>query len=289
MVNALLWEELCKALQSAGVEDARWDTDQLFYIALGRHYRSLDPDAQLPEETVQALRALAEKRSQRYPLQYLAGEWDFYNITLKLGPGVLIPRADTEIVTEQALRLLADLKAPRVLDLCAGTGAIGCAIAHNRPNAAVTAVELSPQALVYLRQNAAAYGVRVEAGDVRIEAAARPAASAELIVSNPPYVTAEEYAALAPELFFEPEMALVAPEEGLAFYRVIAREYRRVLCPGGWLCFEIGSGEGEAVCAILEQNGYTDISVVPDLSGLDRCVLARRADRPESITKRTVL
>ena len=214
MVTAARRESLLAQLRAAGVPDAEWDLDQLFYIVLGQHYHALDPAVELSRQAEQRLCELVRRRAERQPLQYLAGEWDFYNITLKVGPGVLIPRPDTEIIVEQALRLLQNKNAPDVLDLCAGTGAIGCAVKHNRPDAKVTGVELSPQAFCYLQENAARYGVKAKLGDVRLFARDCAENSMALIVSNPPYVTQDEYKSLEPELYFEPRMALLAEDNG---------------------------------------------------------------------------
>lgn len=276
MVTAKLFENVCTLLKDAGIEDREWDADQLFFIVLGRHYRSLDPNASMPEHSCQKIWQLAEKRAAHTPLQYLAGEWDFYNVTLAVGEGVLIPRADTELIVETALALLQGKEKATVYDLCAGTGAIGCAIAHNLPCAQVTAVELSDKALPYLQKNAARYKVSVCEGDVLHFGQKAARESLDLIVSNPPYVTKEEYKSLAPELFFEPKMALVAEENGLCFYKAIAKDWKNALAPGGWLCFEIGCSQGEAVSGILKENGYTEITVVQDFAGLDRCVTGKK-------------
>ena len=181
--------------------------------------------ARWAEEEQERLDALTQRRCARYPLQYLAGRWPFYGIELAVGEGVLIPRPDTETVVEQALSMLRGVPSPRVLDLCAGSGAIGLAIKQMRPDAVLL------WSSGRMRRCATAVRTR-RAGDRscrRISSATkRPLLrrAVDCIVCNPPYVTAREYETLEPELAFEPREALVAAEEGLAFYRYLAEHYR---------------------------------------------------------------
>lgn len=163
-------------------------------------------------------------------------------------------------------------------DLCSGTGAIALGVATHVPGARVTAVELSPDALAYLRANNAACGCPlcvVQADVLRWQEECAPG-SFDVIVSNPPYIAPEEMAGLQPELFHEPRMALEAPDGGLAFYKHIAPAYFGALKPGGRLILEIGWRQADAVCALCLSAGYEDVSVRSDLSGNPRCVLARR-------------
>ena len=193
-----------------------------------------------------------------------------------MGEGVLIPRPDTETGVEQALAMLQKTPAPRVLDLCAGSGAIGLALKQARPDAAVVLVERSDAALRYCRENAQGKAEVVQADLFGYEKTLPPECF-DCIVCNPPYVTETEYGSLGPELAFEPREALVAAEEGLAFYRYLARAYRRPLAPGGALVLEIGASQGAAVASLLTGCGWEEIGTVRDLGGNDRCVCARRA------------
>lgn len=268
-------------LRAAGIEDDAFEADALLRIVTGRGHLEQDPETPLTAAQSARLEALCARRCTHYPLQYLAGKWPFYGLELAVGEGVLIPRADTECVVEQALALLAPLRAPRVLDLCAGSGAIGLAIASQRPDAQVTLVERSPAALAYCRANAAPFaGVRVAAADIfGFEAALAPDAL-DCITANPPYVTEDEYAALAPELAFEPREALVAAEDGLALYAYIAAHYLPALRPGGALVFEIGAAQRQAVTALLARAGYARIGARRDLGENDRCVFAKKPEKP---------
>jgi release factor glutamine methyltransferase len=271
--------QVCRALAAQGIADADFDAAQLLLLAGAPDYRLL-PDAVLPDAVSDRVAALMARRCAHEPLQYIAGQWDFFDMTLAVGEGVLIPRADTEVVAEAAIEAArqAPTLCPQVVDLCSGTGAIALAVARHVPGAQVTAVELSPQALVYLNQNNAAYGhcVTVVQGDVFAWQSTLAPCSVDVVVSNPPYIADDEMAALAPELAFEPRMALEADDNGLAFYKHIAPAYYPALKPGGWLVLEIGAAQGDAVCALCRAAGYHSVSVCADWGGNPRVVRARK-------------
>ena len=195
---------------------------------------------------------------------------------------MLCPRADTEVVAEAAAGMLEGLAAPRVLDLCAGTGCLGLGIKRFCPGAFVTCVEKSPEAFAYLEQNVrqalpgAAPAVQAVQGDLFTFWQSLPEGQLDLIVSNPPYLTAQEMQQLQPEVAREPSMALEAGEDGLLFYRALARDYRQALRPGGALALEIGWQQRQQVTALLEAAGWADIQCRKDYNGNDRCILARR-------------
>lgn len=276
MVALELYRQITAALAAAEIEDAGYEADLMFRHVTGRSRLTFPQDELLASDAADALRQLCAARCTRRPLQYLFGEWGFYNIVLKVGDGVLIPRADTEVVVEKALELIAPCKAPRVLDLCAGSGAIGLAIKHERPDADVTCVELSPEALYYLRENAAKEGAAVVQADVLGYEQQLPDDYYDIILSNPPYVTDEEYAKLKPELAYEPKMALVATQQGLRFYDYITKAYANKLAKGGWLCFEIGATQCAAVRDFFEKSGYTEMESLKDYGGFDRCVFGKK-------------
>jgi release factor glutamine methyltransferase len=176
--------------------------------------------------------------------------------------------------------------APRVLDLCAGTGCLGLGVKMFCPDARVTSLEKSPEAFAYLEQNAAhaltPLGIASPAaapvqGDLFAYWQALPEGELDLIISNPPYLTAQEMRELQPEVAQEPAMALEAGEDGLVFYRAIAAHYRRALRPGGALALEIGWQQAAAVEQLLREAGWVQIETRKDYGGNDRCVLARRA------------
>lgn len=237
-------------------------------ILLGR-------EAELDGGRRERLAELAARRLRREPLQYLLGEWDFYGRTFAVGEGVLIPRADTETLIEQALAFLQGRPAPTVLDLCAGTGCIGITLAAERPDAAVWAVEKSEAAWQYFCRNNAVYGGRVHGllADALDPPENLPPCF-DLIVSNPPYLTAEEMAGLQPEVAREPAMALDGGTDGLFFYRALTKAYAGRLGPGGMLAYEIGMGQEGPVSEILHNSGLDFICQTPDLHGIIRVVTA---------------
>lgn len=271
-------------LAAAGCPDADYDARELFRAASGRDARL--SDRALTTEEAEKLENLCTRREQREPLQYLCGIWSFLDFDLAVGPGVLCPRADTEVVAEAAANTLTGIAAPRVLDLCAGTGCLGLGVKRFCPAAQVTCVEKSPEAFVYLEKNCRCalkgQGGQTEdllepvQGDLFTYWKSAPEGELDLIVSNPPYLTAEEMRHLQPEVAQEPAMALEAGEDGLVFYRALAQHYQKLLRPGGALVLEIGWQQREAVTALLAANGWADIACRKDFGGNDRCMIARR-------------
>ena len=268
-------------LAAAGCPDADFDAGELFRLAVGQDVRLASEP--LTAAQAERLEALTVRREQREPLQYLCGRWPFLDFELAVGPGVLCPRADTEVVAEAAAQTLAGVKAPRVLDLCAGTGCLGLGVKRFCPDARVTCVEKSLEAFRYLERNVrsalpgAVPAAQAVQGDLFTYWKTLPEGELDLIVSNPPYLTAEEMQHLQPEVAQEPAMALEAGEDGLVFYRGLAAlHYRQALRPGGVLVLEIGWQQRQAVMELLAGNGWADIECRKDYGGNDRCILARR-------------
>ena len=298
-------KEVEARLTAEGCPDADFDARELFRLATGRDVRLSDRPLDAAEAA--KLEELTVRRAAREPLQYLCGSWPFLDFELAVGPGVLCPRADTEVVAETAAEMLAGVEAPRALDLCAGTGCLGLGVKRLCPAAQVVCVEKSPEAYVYLEKNtrlalkgrggstenvldaspfeepAFDWGMKPTRaaepvkGDLFTYWESLPEGQLDLIVSNPPYLTAQEMGELQPEVAKEPAMALEAGEDGLVFYKAIAEHYQKALRPGGALALEIGWQQREAVEALLEANGWVDIACRKDLGGNDRCVMARRA------------
>ena len=266
-------------LTAAGCPDADFDAGELFRLVTGQDARLADMP--LTAEQAAKLEALTARRATREPLQYLCGSWPFLDFELAVGPGVLCPRADTEVVAEAAAQMLAGVQAPKVLDLCAGTGCLGLGVKRFCPEADVTCVEKSPEAFRYLKKNAVSAlkqgTARAVEGDLFTYWQGLPEGELDLIVSNPPYLTAAEMRQLQPEVAREPAMALEAGEDGLVFYRALAEHYQNALRPGGALALEIGWQQREAVTALLAANGWVDIACRKDYGGNDRCILARRS------------
>ena len=214
------------------------------------------------------------------PLAYVLGEWDFYGMTLYVDKNVLIPRDDTCAVTALAIQQAMFLdESPRILDLCTGSGCIGLAIAHRVKDAKVTLADISREALAVAKRNVAAQKLSGRVVCTQVDALAQPKAflgKYDLIVSNPPYITTQEMLELPESVKnFEPHLALHGGGDGLDFYRAIAANFRNALKPGGYLCFEFGMGQGDAVCAILEENGYTVLERSRDYNDRERAVIGR--------------
>ncbi len=210
------------------------------------------------------------------PLQYLLGEWEFFGLPFAVGEGVLIPRPDTETLVETGLSLLHGIPGPTVADLCAGSGCVGIALASQRPDAAVYALERSEQAFGYLQTNIEknhAQGVQALLCDVLSPPALPPL---DLVVSNPPYIPRCEMETLQPQVRHEPWMALFGGEDGYDFYRLLPALYLPRLKPGGAIAFEVGYNQAEQVSGLLTAAGYTGVGTGHDLAGIARVVYGRK-------------
>lgn len=234
-------------------------------------------DKPAPGHQTDLLLKMCERRKNGEPLQYLLGEWEFYGLPFKLGKGVLIPRQDTEALVDKALELLKPVKYPKVLDLCSGTGCIAVAIAHNRPDADVTALEISDAAYGYLEKNISLNSVSVNPVKADLKDYSHPAALT-MLVSNPPYIPKETLATLQAEVQREPRKALDGGKDGLDFYRLIAKNYLSQIAAGGWICLEVGRGQSGMVAKLLEEAGCAEISTHKDYNGIERVVYARKKE-----------
>ncbi|MCL1952904.1 MAG: peptide chain release factor N(5)-glutamine methyltransferase [Oscillospiraceae bacterium] len=220
--------------------------------------------------------ALVSRRASGEPLQYILGEWEFYGLRFAVGPGVLIPRPETELLVEVALneQLTMNNEQFTVVDLCAGSGCVGLSIAHHCPNAKVYLVELSGEALPYLRENAEAYqNAEVIAADVLN--CSLFIVHCSLILANPPYVRSDELASLPPEVRREPRVALDGGADGLKFYRALAERWLPRLAPGRLLACECGDGQAADIAAMFTPHAT---SIMKDFNGIDRVVLARKQE-----------
>lgn len=204
------------------------------------------------------------------PLQYVIGRWDFYESEFHVGRGVLIPRPETEELTELVIDNAKRLCSPVVFDLCSGSGCIGISIAKALPSSTVYCVEKSEKALQYLLKNAESISnVKVVNSDINYPSDIK---NADIIVSNPPYIKSSNLSALQSEVQYEPPMALDGGADGLDFYRIIAEKWNSNLKENGMLFLEIGEDQGEAVYEILEKQGFKEIEVIKDMYGNNRMV-----------------
>lgn len=254
-------------LAARGVDSPRVDAELILARALGLSRIELytQHDRPLTDEERAHARELVQRRGKREPLAYVLGDWDFRRLTLKTDARALVPRPETEIVVERALARLEGLEAPRVLDVGTGSGAIALAIKDERPDAEVTATDISPGALELAQANAGGRAVRFLQADL-VDGVEGPF---DLVVSNPPYVLARELESLPAELAWEPRGALV--DEGQT--ERLARDARSVL--DGWLILEIHEERGSVISDALRTLGYETVGVAADLAGRPRVVEAR--------------
>ena len=214
------------------------------------------------------------------PLAYVLGEWEFYGLKIQVSPDVLIPRDDTCALVQLAISQALFLpESPRILDLCTGSGCIGLAIASRVKDARVTLADISKEALAMAKKNAANNHLAPPIACIQADAL-KPVApflgKFDMIVSNPPYITSWEMEQLPDSVAkYEPHLALFGGEDGLDFYRSIAKNYKSALKPGGYLAFEFGMGQGDDVCKILKANGYTILERTRDYNDRERAVLAQ--------------
>ena len=267
-------------LQGKGVESPRLNAEILIGHALGlkRMQLYLQFERPLVEAELEKIRPLVRRRGLREPVQHIVGETDFSGLKLKVDRRALIPRPETELLIETVVGRFA-VPPARVLDLGTGTGAIALALARAWPEAAVTAVDASAEALDLARENATATGFAARVAFAPSDWFAQlPAGSLfDVIVANPPYLSAEETAEATPEVRnFEPAQALTAGEGGLAALRVILGDAPRFLAPGGLLALETGVAHHAELLRLATAGGFPRVESLPDLTGRDRFVLAWR-------------
>ena len=312
-----LYKKGTEMLKEANIENPSVDAFYLLEYAAGlnRTRYLMYKDQQVTELNIRQYTDLIEKRMTRIPYQYITGLADFAGLTFEVNPSVLIPRLDTEVLFEKALRNMG----PKayVLDLCTGSGALGISLKRYRPDIHMVLSDISEDALrvaaanvghnhmeVAEKLNKAAdpgdieygydlnFNIRLIRSDVFDQMAAEEKDAGperamvgkfDMIISNPPYVTDDEYESLMPEVRdHEPKLALTAGADGLDIYRRIAEDAPDFLKDNGKLLLEIGSGQADSVSSLLKENGFSDIEVVKDLAELDRVIICQKAGRKEN-------
>lgn len=239
-----------------------------------------DRDMYAGEEVVRNMEDAVRRLLNEEPLPYILGEWEFYGLTLFVNKNVLIPRDDTVAVASLAINQGIFLPhEPRILDLCTGSGCIGLAVATRIKDARVTLADISKDALAVAKKNITAHKLSARVSCIQADAL-KPAPAFlgkfDMIISNPPYITAGEMQELPRSVAdYEPHLALFGGEDGLDFYRSIAENYTAALKPGGFLALEIGDTQGDDVCRILEDQGYTILERTRDYNDRERAVLAQ--------------
>ena len=268
-------------LSEAGCDAPAFDAMRIFEMCfnLTRQDIILLRDAFANETDASKFFELIRQRASGRPLQYILGRWNFMGNEFKVGEGVLIPRDDTEVLVNATLECVKDVNEPRILDLCTGPGTIAITLAKQRPDATVVAVELSEVAFSYLEKNIRLNDVKNVTPvqfDVLLGYDSFEYDNFDIIVSNPPYIPTSDLNGLQLEVQNEPQMALDGGNDGLKFYRAIAKDWIKWLKNDGHICVEVGQGQAQDVNAIFENVGLSNITIKLDLNKMERVVQAKK-------------
>ena len=268
-----------RRLREAGVESAQLEARELVCAAAGKTREQFYRDMSLytSGSVEEKLAVLVERRLAGEPVAYLIGEWEFYGLTLTVDPHVLIPRMDTEVLAERAILLAREAgEGARVLDLCAGSGCVGLAVAANVPGCRVVLADISEGALKICKQNIRRCELNARVTCLQADALTPPEAALwdfDVIACNPPYIPTGDLAGLDVSVRdYEPHSALDGGADGLDFYRAVAGRWGKALRLGGSLLFEVGVGQGGDVQSLLKENGYVDVRATQDTQGIWRVV-----------------
>ncbi|SFP19936.1 release factor glutamine methyltransferase [Oscillibacter sp. PC13] len=273
-----LYLDIRQQLRQAGIEAATLEARELVCFGTGKSREELTRDGGLyaSPELEHRVRGLVERHLAGEPVAYLIGEWEFYGLPLDISRDVLIPRPDTEVLAEQAIGYIKTLGECRVLDLCAGSGCIGLAVAAQVPEARVVLGEYADGALKICRQNIRRNGLSGRVVPMQTDAREKPDKALgefQCIISNPPYIPRADIAGLDTSVRdYEPHLALDGGADGLDFYRTISEKWKNCLMPGGRLYFEVGAGQADDVLRIMRTQGFGDIQIVKDLHDIPRVV-----------------
>lgn len=273
-------EGAARQLAQAGIANGRGEAEMLLgrLLSCQRSEIYLRDSEEFDTGSARTLGLWLLRRAGGEPVQYVLGEAAYRDLLLEVGPGVFIPRPETELLVDETLEFLADVRAPRILECCTGSGAIGLAIASERADAMVVMTELSPRAMAFAVRNRARTGVSDRTALVQCDLASALSGPFDALIANPPYVAESERDLLPRDVLdHEPSMALFAPGDGLAALFRLIDDGARLLRPGGLLALELGESQGDTVRArILDHPAYEDARVRLDLAGRARMALARR-------------
>ena len=273
-----LYLDIRRQLRGAGIEAATLEARELVCFGTGKSREQLQRDGGLyaSPDLERRVRDLVDRHLAGEPVAYLIGEWEFYGLPLDISREVLIPRPDTEVLAEQAINYLRTQGECRVLDLCAGSGCVGLAIASQVPQTRVVLGEWSDGALKICRQNIRRNGLSGRVVPMQADARDKPEKALgdfQCIVCNPPYIPRADIDGLDVSVKdYEPHLALDGGEDGLDFYRDISEKWKDALNIGGRLYFEVGIGQADSVLRIMRAQGFGDIQVVKDLHEIPRVV-----------------
>jgi release factor glutamine methyltransferase len=269
--------QAAESLRASGVDSPQLDAEVMLARVLGRIRLDVitHPEIELSEAQERAFRAMAEKRSQRYPLAYLLGYREFYGLRIEVEEGVLVPRQETEVLVEEVVRRVGR-RPVRIADVGVGSGAIAVALAVALPEAHIVGAEISPAALQVARRNVANHHLTDRVTLVEGDLLEPLQGQFDAVVSNPPYIPSDDIAGLQPEVAkWEPREALDGGPDGLDVIRRLLPGARELLKPDGFVALEIGIGQANGVSRIAGSAGYSRVDVANDLAGIQRVVVCR--------------
>ncbi len=275
------YQMTCNRLLAQDISMPELEAGELVSCALGSDLRRLSPVQLVSEQAAARLDVLMERRLQGEPLAYLLGEWDFYGITLRVTPDVLIPRSDTERLCELAIGCARTNKNPRVLDLCSGSGCIALALLHEVLTASAVGVDVSPKAVQLAEENAQRLGLasryRCIAGNALEAPPEEYREMFDVMVCNPPYITEQEMRELDVSVSaYEPHLALYGGTDGLDFHRAVMQGWAQAVRPGGDIFFECGWKQGQAVADVCTEAGWQNTKIETDYAGVPRIIHTQR-------------
>lgn len=274
-----IYIESRKRLKEAGIQAYALEARLIVAAAGGKTKEAFLAEMNLYASDSVEKRAceMIDRRVAGEPAGYIIGEWEFYGLPMKVNKNVLIPRVDTEVLAETAIAALCCGKSDvRVIDLCTGSGCIGCAIANELPEARVVLADNSPRALEVAEENCRLNKLEARVSCVEIDALVQPPValgSFDMLVCNPPYIPTKDLEGLDNSVRdFEPSVALDGGEDGLDFYRCVIRNWRGAIRTGGLMLFEVGAGQAEEVRHLMEQGGLVKVGTVTDTGNIERVV-----------------
>lgn len=275
-----LYTNLKSMLRLMNIEEYSFEAKLIFEKAFESEFPRIlmNRDSAVPENILKDIQDMTEKRRNGLPVQYIVGEWEFYGYPFKVGKGVLIPRQDTETLVDYVLEICRrnNIKSPKIIDLCSGTGCIAITLKKEIPDSEVYALELSENALEYLEYNKKLNNadIKIIKADVLEDNSRKNLPVFDIIVSNPPYLTKQDMQELQKEVQAEPESALYAGEDGLCFYKKITPLWKKSLKKGGIIVYEIGINQHDSVSDILKSDNFEKVEFIKDTAGIIRVVSA---------------
>lgn len=267
---------LCKIMKISDFLKIDYETSLIaitYILGKSKSYVLMNQNLELNNKQIERLKDIIDKRKDSYPLQYAIGEWEFYNLRLKVDQRALIPRFETEIIVDYLIK--SPIKRDKILDIGTGTGAIALSLAKNIENSYVIGSDIEEKAISLARENREFTGIK-NVEFIKSDLFENIEGKFDLIISNPPYINKKDYDALDKELYFEPKSALYGGEDGLDFYREIIKKANDYLNNQGHLVFEIGYDQKEVLNKLLMDQGFVNIENLKDFNDFDRFIIAQK-------------